>query len=285
MACRRTCAIPNSVRVAVEGAQAVVNLVGILAKDGRQTFDAVHVEGARLAARAAREAGAKVFVHVSALGADRKSAARYARTKAAGEEAARAEFPGAAILRPSLIFGPEDQLFNRFAAMARFSPFLPLIGGGKTRLQPVYVVDVGDAIAAACAGKVKGGIYELGGPEVVTFRQLLDSVQKWSGRKQHYLRLPFVLAKLGALADGAAAQLPAAADRGPGAHAAAAECGERRGGEGRPHAGGVRHRPAAHHGGDRAGVSRALPAARPVRALSGLSGISVGCNSEAYCTA
>jgi NADH dehydrogenase len=190
---------PDSVRAAVEGAEAVVNLVGILARAGRQTFEAVHVAGARAAARAAREAGAKVFVHVSAIGADRKSAAKYARTKAAGEDAVRAEFPEAVILRPSLIFGPEDQLFNRFAGMARYSPLLPLIGGGKTRLQPVYVVDVGEAIAAACAGKVAGGVYELGGPEVITFRQLLDSAQKWSGRKRHYLRLPFVLAKLGAL--------------------------------------------------------------------------------------
>jgi uncharacterized protein YbjT (DUF2867 family) len=112
-----------------------------------------------------------------------------------------AEFPGAVILRPSLVFGPEDQLFNRFAAMARLSPFLPLIGGGKTKFQPVYVVDVAEAIAAACAGKVRGGtIYELGGPEVIDFRQLLDNVQRWSVRKKRYLRLPFALAKLGALA-------------------------------------------------------------------------------------
>jgi len=191
---------PDSVRAAVEGAEAVVNLVGILARAGRQTFEAVHVAGARSAARAAREAGAKVFVHVSALGAERKSAAKYARTKAAGEDAVRAEFPNAVILRPSLVFGPEDQLFNRFAGMARYSPLLPLIGGGKTRLQPIYVLDVGEAIATACAGKVAGGIYELGGPEVITFRQLMDNAQVWSGRKRRYLRLPFALAKLGALA-------------------------------------------------------------------------------------
>ena len=192
---------PDSVRAAVEGAQAVVNLVAILVKSGKQTFEALHVAGAQAAARAAREAGAKTFVHISAIGADRRSPARYARTKAAGEEAVLAEFPGAVILRPSLVFGPEDALFNRFAAMARTAPFLPLIGGGRTRLQPVYVADVAEAIAAACAGKVKGGtIYELGGPEVVTFRELLDNVQKWSGRKRRYLSLPFALAKLGALA-------------------------------------------------------------------------------------
>jgi NADH dehydrogenase len=190
---------PDSVRRAVEGAEAVVNLVGILAKSGAQTFQAVHVAGARAAAKAAREAGAKTFVHVSAIGADRKSWSRYARTKAAGEAAVLAEFPSAVILRPSLVFGPEDQLFNRFAAMARLSPFLPLIGGGKTRFQPVYVGDVAQAIAAACAGKAKARtIYELGGPDIVTFRKVLDLVQTWSGRKRWYVRIPFWLAQIGA---------------------------------------------------------------------------------------
>jgi NADH dehydrogenase len=199
---------PDSVAQAVEGATAVVNLVGILAecrfcfsRTARQTFHAVHVAGARAAARAAKEAGAKTFVHVSAIGADRKYWAKYARTKAAGEAAVLAEFPTAVILRPSLMFGPEDQLFNRFAAMASlpFNPFLPLIGGGKTRFQPVYVGDVAAAIAAACAGKAKPrAIYELGGPEIVTFRQILDRVQEWSGRRRWYLRIPFWLAQLGA---------------------------------------------------------------------------------------
>lgn len=190
---------PDSVRRAVVGADAVVNLVGILVKSGSQTFHAVHVAGARAAAKAAREAGAKTFVHVSAIGADRKSWAKYGRTKAAGEAAVLAEFPNAIILRPSLVFGPEDQLFNRFAAMTRFSPFLPLIGGGKTKLQPIYAGDVGEAVAAACAGKGKARtIYELGGPDIVTFRQLLDLTQTWSGRKRWYLRIPFWLAQLGA---------------------------------------------------------------------------------------
>jgi uncharacterized protein YbjT (DUF2867 family) len=191
----------DSVRRAVQGAHTVVNLVGILFKSGAQTFHAVHVEGARTAARAAREAGARTLVHVSAIGADSRSRGRYGRTKAAAEAAVLAEFPGAVILRPSLVFGAEDQLFNRFAAMARVSPFLPLIGGGKTLLQPVYVGDVGDAIAAACDGRAKSGaIYELGGPEVITFRELLDRTLQWSGRRRLYLRLAFGLAKLVALA-------------------------------------------------------------------------------------
>jgi len=195
------------VRRAVEGADHVHHRVGILAecrfclaRSARQTFHAVHVAGARAAARAAREAGAKAFVHVSAIGADRKYWARYARTKAAGEAAVLAEFPSAVILRPSLVFGPEDQLFNRFAAMARW-PFLPLplIGGGKTEFQPVYVGDVAAAIAAACAGKARPRtIYELGGPQIVSFRQLLDMVQEWSGRRRWYLPIPFWLAQIGA---------------------------------------------------------------------------------------
>jgi len=191
---------PDSVRRAVESAEVVVNLVGILAKLGAQTFEAVHVAGARAIARAAREAGAGMLVHISAIGADKNARGRYGRTKAAGEAAVQQEFPGAVILRPSLVFGPEDQLFNRFASMAAMAPFLPLIGGGKTTFQPVYVGDVAAAIAAVCAGKAKPGtIYELGGPEVVTFRQLLDKVQLWSGRRRGYVPLPFWLAKLGAL--------------------------------------------------------------------------------------
>ena len=191
---------PDSVRRAVEGAVAVVNLVGILGKSGRQTFRAVHVAGARAIAEAARATGATTLVHVSAIGADKRSRASYARSKAAGEAAVLERFPDAVILRPSLVFGPEDQLFNRFAAMAGYSPFLPLIGGGRTKLQPVYAGDVAAAIAVACAGRAKPHtIYELGGPEVVTFRELLDRTMTWSGRRRRYLRIPFWLAKLGAL--------------------------------------------------------------------------------------
>lgn len=190
---------PDSIRRAVDGAEAVVNLVGILVKSGPQTFHAVHVAGARAAAKAAKEAGAKTFVHVSAIGSDRKSWGKYGRTKAAGEAAVLAEFPEAIILRPSLVFGPEDQLFNRFAAMARMSPLLPLIGGGRTLMQPVYVGDVAAAIAAALRGDAKPRtIYELGGPEVVTFKQVLDLAQAWSGHKRWYVRIPFWLAQVGA---------------------------------------------------------------------------------------
>lgn len=191
---------PDSVHQAVAGAQAVVNLVGILAKTGAQTFDAVHVAGARTIANAAREAGVRTLVHISAIGADRKSSANYARSKAGGEAAVSEAFPGVVVLRPSLVFGPEDQLFNRFAAMARMAPFLPLIGGGRTKFQPVYAGDVGAAIASACVGGARAGAtYELGGPEVIAFRALLDRTLAWSGRTRPYLRIPFALAKLGAL--------------------------------------------------------------------------------------
>lgn len=191
---------PDSVARAVAGAQLVVNAVGVLSPAGRQTFTALHAEGARAVAKAAREAGAQHFVHISAIGADLKSSARYARSKAEGEAAVLEEFPDAIILRPSIVFGPEDEFFNRFAAMAETSPFLPLIGGGRTRFQPVFVGDVALAIAAAASGHGRAGtIYELGGPEVVSFRQLLDLTQDWAGRQRSYLRMPFWLATLAAL--------------------------------------------------------------------------------------
>jgi len=199
MAVQANLRFPQSAQRAAEGATAVVNLVGILAKAGAQTFEAVHVQGARAAAKAARQAGAKVFVHVSAIGASPKANALYARTKAAGEAAVLEEFPEAFILRPSLVFGPEDHLFNRFAAMATRSPVLPLIGGGRSQFQPVYVGDVAKAIATCCAAKTKPGIaYELGGPEVITFRTLLERTLAWSGRKRLYASIPFSVAKLAA---------------------------------------------------------------------------------------
>lgn len=191
---------PDSVRKAVEGAHVVVNSVGILAGSGAQTFKAVHVDGARAVARAAREAGARRFVHISAIGASASSSARYAQTKAAGEAAVLEEFPGAIILRPSIVFGPEDEFFNRFAGMAQVSPLLPLIGGGRTRFQPVYVGDVAAAIAQAAGGAGSAGaIYELGGPEVLSFRELLERTLDYAGRDRGFISLPFWLAKLQAL--------------------------------------------------------------------------------------
>ncbi|MFA5951636.1 MAG: complex I NDUFA9 subunit family protein [Hyphomicrobium sp.] len=191
---------PASLRQAVEGAYGVVISVGILAASGRQTFHALHVEGPRAIARAAREAGAKRLVLVSAIGADLKSRSTYARSKAEGEAAVLAEFPDAIIVRPSIVFGPEDDFFNRFAAMARMSPVLPLIGGGRTKFQPVYVGDVAAAVAAALDGAGEPGkIYELGGPEVLSFRELLDRTQKYADRRRPYMPLPFWLAKLQAI--------------------------------------------------------------------------------------
>lgn len=192
---------PDSLARALAGSQAVINTVGILAPTGKQTFEAVHVDGPRAIAKAAREAGVARLIHISAIGADKGSISRYVRTKAAGEQAVLQEFPGAIIFRPSIIFGPEDQFFNRFAAMARISPFLPLIGGGATKFQPVYVGDVATAIANAVAGRGSSGIvYELGGPDVLTFRRLLELTEEYTDRKRFRLRMPFWLAKLQAIA-------------------------------------------------------------------------------------
>ena len=191
---------PQSVQRAIEGAKAVVNTVGVLTSGGRQTFRAIHVEGARAIAKVARQQGVRHLVHISAIGADRKAKSRYARSKGEGEAAVLAEFPDAIILRPSIVFGPEDEFFNRFAAMARISPLLPLIGGGRTRFQPVFVGDVAAAIAACLAGEGKSGtVYEIGGPEVLSFREILDLTQEWTGRERGYARMPVWLAKLQAL--------------------------------------------------------------------------------------
>ena len=191
---------PESVQHAMVGSRAVVNAVGVLASSGRQNFRALHVEGPRAIAKAAREAGVERFVHISAIGADPKSSSRYGRTKGEGEAAVLEEFPDAIILRPSIVFGPEDEFFNRFASLAGISPFLPLIGGGKTRFQPVFVGDLGTAIAATIAGAGKPGtVYECGGPEVFSFRELLDLVQEWTERPRTYFPIPFWLAKLQAI--------------------------------------------------------------------------------------
>src|SRR6202165_3080107 len=156
---------PASVEAAMRDSHAAINLVGILTESGAQTFDAVQAAGAGAVAKAAAAVGA-AMVHVSAIGADENSPSRYARAKAAGEKAVLSAVPSATILRPSIVFGPEDQFTNRFASLARMLPVLPRIGGGATRLQPVYVGDVATAIADAVDGKARAGaIYELGGPE------------------------------------------------------------------------------------------------------------------------
>ncbi len=182
---------------AVAGSDAVVSAVGILYERGRQRFDTVHHQGPALLARLAAAAGAKRFVHISAIGADPASPAAYARSKAAGEAAVRAAFPGATILRPSVVFGPEDDFFNRFATLARYSPVLPLIGGGRTRFQPVYVGDVADAVVAALEQPAAPGrTYELGGPEVLSFKELMELTLRETQRRCALVNLPFGLAML-----------------------------------------------------------------------------------------
>ncbi len=186
-----------SLRAAIRGAEAVVNCVGILAEGGKNSFEAVQAQGAGLAARIAAEEGVARFVQVSAIGADAGSDSAYARTKAAGEAAVTAAFPSAVILRPSIIFGPEDQFFNRFAGMARLGPVLP-IAGGATRFQPVWVDDVAQAAAKAALGQVAPGVYELGGPEVLTFRQLMERMLAEIRRRRLIFVMPFWMARLAA---------------------------------------------------------------------------------------
>ena len=190
---------PASIEAAMRDSHVAINLVGILAEGGAQSFNAVQAAGAGAVAKAAAAAGARM-VHVSAIGADAESLAQYGRSKAAGEQAVHAAVPSAVIMRPSVIFGPEDQFTNRFAALARISPFLPLIGGGLTKLQPVYVGDVAAAVAEAVDGKARPGTtYELGGPEVLTMREIMEVILATIERRRMLVSLPFGLAKLQAL--------------------------------------------------------------------------------------
>ncbi len=207
----------RSVAAAVAGADAVVNLVGILFERGRQTFDAVHREGAARTARAAAEAGAGRFVQMSALGASPNASSAYARSKAAGEVAAAEAFPGAVIVRPSVVFGPEDDFFNRFASLARFTPVLPVFGawpprlhlsgpggpriamfaGGGTRFQPVYVGDVAEAFSRILDDPATAGqAYELGGPRVYSFKELMELMLVEIRRRRLLVPLPFWVAAL-----------------------------------------------------------------------------------------
>ena len=207
-----------SVAAAVEDANAVVNLVGILSEWGRRTFQRIHVEGAAAVATAAAAAGVERLVQVSAIGADKASDAAYARTKAQGEEAVRAIFADATIVRPSIVFGPEDKFFNLFASLARIAPALPVFGcppprmtksdegggsgidffgDGGTRFQPVYVGDVAAAIAAILADpKTRGVTYELGGPRIYTWKQIMELVLAETRRKRLLVPVPFGLATI-----------------------------------------------------------------------------------------
>lgn len=182
-----------SVHAAMQGADAVVNCVGILAEHGKNTFDAVQAEGAERVARLAAAEGVGSMVHISAIGADASGESEYQQTKAEGEEAVLKHMPNAVILRPSIVFGPEDEFFNRFAGMTRFGPILPVVGA-ETKFQPVYVDDISKAAAMALEGDAKPGIYELGGPDVNTFRELMRHMLDVIRRKRLIMNIPFPIA-------------------------------------------------------------------------------------------
>ena len=189
-----------SIARALEGAHITINLVGTLAPHGRQSFNALHVAAPELIARHAKLKGLTRVVHVSAIGARADAASRYARSKAEGEAAIAREFPDATILRPSIVFGPEDKFFNRFANWTRYLPALPLIGGGRTHFQPVFVGDVAEALFRALEDPgSKGRIYELGGPRVYTFRELMALILRETGRQRLLLPVPFAFASLKAM--------------------------------------------------------------------------------------
>lgn len=203
--------VPASVARALDGAEACVNLVGVLWESGRQKFQSIHAMGARHVAEQAAKAGVKRLIHVSAIGADINAKAKYARSKGEGEAAVRAAFPGATIVRPSIVFGPEDDFFNRFAQMAALAPVMPLVGG-ETRFQPVFVGDVAAVIAKAVSSPASVGVtYELGGPTVYTMREILELILTETGRARPLLPVPWPMAGLiGALGDLQASILPIA---------------------------------------------------------------------------
>lgn len=192
------CNIRNetSLRAAIRGADIVVNCVGVLYESGRNSFEAVQAEGAGLAARVAAEEGARRFVQLSAIGADADGESTYARTKAQGEAAVRQAFPDAVILRPSVVFGPDGGIFERFAAMARYIPFVLPIVGAKTRFQPVWVADVAEAASRAAAGGVAPGVYELGGPNIYTLRGIVQLTLRAVRRRRLIVNMPVWLAYL-----------------------------------------------------------------------------------------
>jgi uncharacterized protein YbjT (DUF2867 family) len=186
-----------AVDMAIRGADAVINLVGVLSQSGRQRFEALHTQAAERIAKAAAAHGVERLLQISALGTSPDSRSIYARTKAQGEARVRETFPGATIFRPSIVFGPEDDFFNRFAWLARLSPVLPLIGGGHTRFQPVYVGDVARAALRVLNDpSTAGKTYELGGPEIMTMKQVMQLVAKETHRRRLLLPVPFALARI-----------------------------------------------------------------------------------------
>lgn len=205
---------PASLAAVCDGAFAVVNLTGVLHSSGAQSFEAVHAFGAEASARAAKAARARLFIQMSALGVSSDSSSDYAKTKAQGEMRARASFPGAIIIRPSIIFGPEDSFFNRFAALSRFAPALPLIGGGETKFAPVFVGDVAEAIARLIdRGDADGKTYELGGPQELTFKQLMQFTLDTVGRQRLLVPVPWAIAKIQAMILGLLPRPPLTTDQ------------------------------------------------------------------------
>jgi NADH dehydrogenase len=192
-------ALPESLIGKIEDSHAVINLVGVLFESGRQNFINLHAQGAEKLAKMAKTAGVARFIHVSALGIDNASGSQYARTKVLGEKAVRAAFPEATILRPGVMFGPEDNFFNQFAAMAAnpLVPCLPLIGGGATRFQPVYVGDVARAVETCLTqGDAMGQNYELGGPQVLSFKEILEYILRTTGKHARLANVPFGMASM-----------------------------------------------------------------------------------------
>lgn len=190
----------EAVSRAVQGADAVINLVGILYPAGGQNYEDIHVDAPQTIARAAKAAGVQTFVHVTTMGISEDSESNYARSKAEGENAARRIFPNTTLVKPSIVFGPEDNFFNKFAWLARIQPILPLIGGGHTKFQPVFVGDVADAITKCVTDTAtRGRTYELGGPAIYSFKEMLQAILHATGRKNLLMPLPFWLASFNAV--------------------------------------------------------------------------------------
>ncbi len=187
----------DTVKRYLEDTDIAINLVGILFESGSQRFARIHAQGAEFLAKSAAELGVSQLIHMSALGVDKSTRSKYARTKLAGERAVLAAFPTATILRPSIVFGPEDDFFNRFASMAQLSPFMPLIGGGHTKFQPVYVADIARAIRTVLEQRTgQGTAYELGGPQQYSFRELLTYIMEQTRHKKPFMPIPFGLASI-----------------------------------------------------------------------------------------